>query len=264
MTTQIIIFIIVMLGYAVAHVAKKLQEQAEIKRAREEAHRRHLESLRTGRVEDTTAAGAPAAPRQPEPVSHQEATQRLKELAERRREQLEELRRRAMGQARTPSAPSAPPVAPPRPAPARAAPVPRQRPQQAPRSVPQQGDTSPRPIDRPAPVQKSRQSPAQRPAAREQGRGPRPAPAQRSRPVEAERTTETVIAERAAAYRAADAQAAADEAMRPAAPATPARAALGKLLVAGAKPGLAEWRRAMMLRELLSPPVAMRDEQTGM
>jgi hypothetical protein len=261
---KLIAFILAMLVYAIAFVVKKLQEQAAIKRAKDEHARRRVDALRTGRLEDleapapqviSSAGGSPA------PLSHQEATRRLQELAEHRRQQLEELRRRAAAQARgaaqTASAPIPARVAPP--AIPRQAVTSRPRPpvRTAPASVPRPAPPVPRAAPRPQPVESARRTPAKVP----------PSPSRRA--LGSKRRTPEQIddTERRAHLEADRAQGVGRQSTRtmptstPVAP--PARVEVASLLVPMGKGRLGEWRRIIMLREVLGRPVALRDQEPG-
>lgn len=89
MSTQFVILLIFAGISTLSWVFGKLREQAELKRARDEARRRRDEELRTGRAVETPAPG-----------TRQSAAQsRAQELAARRQAQLEQLRRQQQARA---------------------------------------------------------------------------------------------------------------------------------------------------------------------
>ncbi len=242
---KIILAVVVALIYGIMFLLKKAQEQAAIKRAKDEQARRHLEGLRTGRVEQESVASTVVVGSQegnPTPLSHQEATRRLQELAERRRQQLDELRRRAAAQGQ-PVPTSLPPVAAPVPEQARPA-----QPQARPVIARQ---TGPAPARRGAP----RPQPAVRPA--KVARPPNKTNAERRR--ESDEVDETERAARREAQRAMGKDKAAPK-QAPVAPVAGMKSVIGKILLPHGKAGAAEWRRIMMLREILATPVALRDQ----
>lgn len=82
-----LVTVLALVGFSVlSWIFKKLQEQAQIKRARDAIEKRELEMLRTGRDPSQEAAPAPA---------RQETAVGIDEAAARREAQLRELRRRA-------------------------------------------------------------------------------------------------------------------------------------------------------------------------
>src|SRR5690349_17678952 len=95
---HLLIILLFVSATVVQWVFRKVQEQAALKRAKNERERRVTEALRTGRTpapEPVVAqrVGVPLSG----PVSHADARKRLQELAERRQRQLEELRRAGQG-----------------------------------------------------------------------------------------------------------------------------------------------------------------------
>lgn len=88
---QILVFILVIAGPAVGTVARKLKTHAEAKRAEAERNRRKIEAIRTGR--DTVAVQNDETP--PRSNNDQSRRARLEQLARQRQAQIEELRRRA-------------------------------------------------------------------------------------------------------------------------------------------------------------------------
>lgn len=237
MTMQIIIFIIVMLGYAVSFIFKKLQEQAALKRAKEERERRRVEELRTGRVEHSGEPVVTAATPAPAPPSHQDAARRLQEIAERRRQQLEELRRRALGQGSAPTAPPpSPPVAPPSAQPTR-----------QPARVPRQGTPS-------APARSAR------PPSRAKRQADQPSVSEEARP-ERRTSVERETSSRGESSRSvAPGSSFPPASLFPQAPDTARRTSPASVKVGNTKLAASDMRRAMILMEVLSPPVSLRDE----
>lgn len=246
---SVLVYIGVLLFPAIVAVGKKLQEQKETRRVTQERERRRHEVLRTGRANTPEPAAprpalSPAAARQ----------QRLQELAEKRRAQLEEIRRRREG------APAARTSAPPRPnAPSR----PTARPQ-APRPSPQpqQRTSAQRPQARPAPPRPTtpvQRAPARRPqpVPRAQPsigvrRAPRPAPspaigAERRDVASLSSATEAPVHRTEVGSRAARAL---RESPAPGSHLFGSRGASGI--------GRLDLRRAIVLAELLGPPVSMR------
>jgi hypothetical protein len=266
MTLKVILFILAMLVWGISVMVKKLQEQAAIKRAREEQARRRLDGLRTGQYEEAPVGsvvvtqgptGAPA------PLSHQEATRRLQDMAERRRLQLDELRRRAAAQGQpipttvAPPGPAAPPAARPLRIPSRPQPTRPATRQAMPAPARQAAPPSPR-IPRTPPV----------------GRPTGPAPRQ-SRPAPADvahvkRTNaekrrvadETDETQRQARHEAQRAMGREKPVVKqtPAAPVVSPRSGIGQILLPTGRASAAEWRRIMMLREVLALPVALRED----
>jgi hypothetical protein len=242
---KIILAVVVALIYAVMFLLKKAQEQAAIKRAKDDQARRRLDELRTGRVEQESVASTVVVGSQegnPTPLSHQEATRRLQELAERRRQQLDELRKRAAAQGQ-PVPTSLPPATVPAPQQARPA-----KPQARPVIARQ---TGPAPARRGAP----RPVPAERPA--KIPRPPNKTNAEKRRA--SDEVDETERLARRDAQRAMGKDKPATK-QAPAAPVAGMKSGMGKILLPNGKAGAAEWRRIMMLREILATPVALRDQ----
>ncbi len=184
-TIQIILIILFVGSSVVTAIAKKLREQRDIKRIQEARARQREEELRTGRTSAGTPARAtrPAQPQarsqtqtvvrtkpspsqRPVPTSSDDPKQRLKELAERRRAQLEELRRKQSGQpapqARQQQA---------RPA---AQPQPQRRATPQPRSQPKQKPVSKSSQQRREKVRPTAAESRRKPPASQQGRTTRP------------------------------------------------------------------------------------------
>jgi hypothetical protein len=218
---QLVIALIVVGGGFIRWAATKLKEQAEQKRRADEVERRKLEVLRTGRDPGVLAEAATT----PAQRQRDEAAARQQQDAARRQAQIEEFRRRQAERARQRMAQAeAPRTAPARPA----AQVP---PRPLPPIVTIPGSTGPTvpqraPAPRPAP--KSPQ-PRTRPAA------PPPAPTRAAQaPVRA-----------------------ATPAPNPAPAPAPSPAAEA-LAVANPPRTAAEWRRAIVINEILSAPLADR------
>lgn len=110
---QIIVFALLIGFSGLSWLFRKLKEQAEIKQARDLAERRTAEMLRTGRDPDSDRpiASAPIAMAgaEPAPSLSRDQAEQQRELAERRRQQLRQLRDRLAG--KPPAAPSTGPVA---------------------------------------------------------------------------------------------------------------------------------------------------------
>lgn len=235
-------------------VAKQVQERRAARTAMQERQRRQMEALRTGRSEDEPERARASAPAASPEAARQ---RRLQELAERRRAQLEEIRKRQLSGTPVPapttiartSTPARPrPAAPSRPMPAPARPVPRP-------PVPAQRVPTPRaPAHRPQP---QRPQPV-RPTAQQQGSRPTIVPS--PRPTAASTTGVTQVPDRL--YSAADAPVSRTEVGAGAADVLRAAPAPGKHLF-GSR-GLVgvsadDLRRAIVLREVLGAPVALRD-----
>lgn len=221
-----LIVIALIVGFsALSWLARKLQEQAARKRALEEIERRREEMLRTGKDPAVLVAG-PA-------LSEQEA--RLREIAARRQAQLQELRRRAQMRQQSGgpvSVRTTPPPTPPRVA-TPPVPAPSPRPSSATRPPQAPGRPASRPPARPVPEPVRRP----RPAPVETRSRPSPPPSRpAARVVEGESHAERLVP---------------DVPIEPPKPRvvprwfTPPRSA-------------AEWRRAVVLHEILSLPVAFR------
>lgn len=252
-----LIILLLFVGFSViSWVVRKLQEQAQIRRIQAERERRELEMLRTGRVRD---ADAP-------PVATGGEGDRLRDLAARRQAQLQELRRRAqermraergeggprqespvvyipgsagpvvVERGRTPRPPATTP--PPRPVPAGRTPVPVRRPGQGGQPV------TPRPARvGPAPEPQRRRS-AQPPPVREPSR-------RRAEPVARPSAPPPPRVDPAAAVPPAPVAAGAAARRGP--------VAAGAALLGGRRMTPEEWRRAFIMKELLSEPVGLRD-----
>jgi hypothetical protein len=226
-----LIVIALIVGFsALSWLARKLQEQAARKRALEEIERRRAELLRTGKDPGVVV----------EPVlSAQEA--RLQEIAARRQAQLQELRRRAQmrqqqGGSVTARVPGLPPRA------STPVPVPMPRPAPSPRPVPIARPPAPAPPRTPSrgPVE-----PARRPRSAPPAAVPRPARPAAIRPA----PRPEVIGESHA------------ERLVPDVPLEPPRPKAGHRR--WSPRSAAEWRRAVVLAEILGPPVGRKGIWAG-
>lgn len=252
-----LIILLLFVGFSVVSwVIRKLQEQSQVRRIQTERERRELEMLRTGRALE------PETP----PVATGADSDRLRDLAARRQAQLQELRRRAQERTRAERGPGGPgresPVVS---IPGSAGPIVVER-TRTPRPPVAAPPPRPVPLGRsPAPVRRSGQGAAQPPIASRTARmGPSPAD-QRRRPAQPP--------QREPSRRRAE------PVTRPAAPPPPAAEApspaavpppqlvgshrgsfsTGAVMVAGQKLTPDEWRRAFIVKELLSAPIALRD-----
>lgn len=245
---KLIVFILLISGSTLSWILKQLAEQKKQKQAKEAAQRRVENMLRTGRADDeiatsNVAPGSSQADPLAPPTTHADARRRLQELAERRQKQLEELRRRQA--ATSGSQPSAPPTVRPVEATMRPAPTPVA-------TVPVRPQTS---------VPKRSAPPTQKPA---RAGGNRPATARKqkqSTKSAADPAFQTSL--EAAANRAIDeARASSQSDSRTASPSrtsaqrVPSAAFASGAFVAPSNP--AEWRRALIMREILDRPVSER------
>ncbi len=179
---QILIFLVIIGSSVFGWVFKQLKEQAELKRIENERQRRKLEELRTGRVDEPDRP-IPAQTRVPTPRTSSQTTPqptqasrtssagqtRLEEIAARRQAQLAELRRRRaeqLAKARSGgSQPQSPPTSQPGRQPPRQPAGPAQRP--APRPVPvQQAPQKPRATINRAPLSQGNPPQAPMPSRR--------------------------------------------------------------------------------------------------
>jgi hypothetical protein len=239
---------LIIVGFSVlSWVLRKVQEQAAKKKAQEAIERRELELLRTGRPESgvmTARVATTSAPPAPAgPPAQSEVDRRIEELR-RRREAMARRRAEEGSRTVTQTSASAPPTAPsPRPAP------PPDRPtvfvpggSEGPIFVPRQrtdASTSARPATpapRPAVARAKRdQRPEEpkrpaKPASRNGGRGHLADTLERRDASQAARNAETAPAPPPLVIRSSDAI-----------PRSPA-----------------EWRRALIAREVLAPPLGLR------
>jgi colicin import membrane protein len=247
---NIAIIVIVFGASALGWAVKQFGEYQAAKRAKAEALRRREQMLRTGRAderaptlldEDRAAAQlSPGAPSQ-----HDDARRRLIELAQKRQAQLAEMARRAAGGGQTASPPAMP----------------------TPRPMPVSRGGSPRPAVGPGQVRAGSGQPmvsadeqrrrAEKRAKAEAARKRSEAQARQQAAADAE--DREAATRRAAAERAREAEEAATA--EGTGRRTNVAAAIGNLrLGAGSAQGnLERWRNAMILTEVLGPPLAMRE-----
>jgi hypothetical protein len=232
------IWILIIGAIAVARIAKFLKEQNEARQRTEARKRAEQEALRTGRALETPHQPVMASASLPPDSENKSAAQRLEELAAQRRAQVEELRRRraastaGSNESARATAPSASPVPPRAPSPAY---------QPAPATVPptraQPAGSAPRPTPKPQQAPRPTSRPArEKPAAQVVRQSP-PAPVNAT-PVEidpGESVVHRLVKE------------------APAPVETKRQRAL-------TRPAKSEWRRALLYREILSPPLSMREE----
>lgn len=220
---HLIIVLIIVGGSVVRLVVTKLQEEAAKRRAQQAAERRRLEALRTGRDPEGERSAPPLASATVPPAS-----QDLQDLARRRAAQLAELRRLQQSRAKRPA------QAPPRDVIARipgsAGPtVPGTRASRSPAPPPAAPRAQPRPRPAPKPAKGPQpQAPAPSPAApRRVAALADPAPLEQARPLpEAQRETVQRL---------------------PMLRGTTVR----------------DWRRAVVMSEALSTPLALRSPESG-
>lgn len=226
---QILIPVAVILGPLLGQLIKKLNEQAELKKIELERERVRDELLRTGRspdgvvVQATERARLPAP--KPAPQGGAAARTNLEEIARRRQAQLEELRRRQQAARVQPTVRPQPTVR----APAPPAGAPARSPIQA---APPTRRAQPAPRQQARPARPKGKQPIRtiRPAG-----GAGPAPSGYSGP-------STTLAQLGTLTNTSSVPA-------------PARQPAMRL------PGsVSEWRRAIVLAEVLGPPVSLRDE----
>lgn len=260
------IIVLVIVGAPILKAILKTLEDQKQKRAQLAARRRlEDEMLRTGRMPQQMPSGGVT----PE-VS---ARERLEELAARRRAMIEDASRQPQAPQQAPSRPATVPgqmtqvrlpggivievpaeLVPPEGLPGRTSPPPRPQPQptpasQSPRPARAQG---PRPQQRPQPQRaQPQQRPAQR-AAQRPSRGPAPPPSQPMAPrrqrADAEQPEDIM--------RASAMQSKAPEPAQGYDPTQRTSAARGSMLKMPTT--REEWRRAILLREILGTPVGMR------
>lgn len=250
---HLIVIVLIVGSSAISWAFKKLQEQRARKQVADEIERRRLEMLRTGRDPGPRGEIAMEESR-PE---HDPESGRRAELARRRREQIEELRRRAAqrqaGQSGTlPTAPTAagPGAATQTPPPPLQQEVviqlPGGRVLRIPAPAPAGADIRP--------PQTARQGPKQSPRPPKPPRAPRPPKDQSARAAGAlaasadtgESTTQRLVESRAAAAYDIPKEGAAR--VSDTAP----------LVLAGAPMTPEQWRRALIASELLAKPLSLR------
>lgn len=238
-----IIVLLLFVGFSVlSWVFRKLQEQAQVRRVQMERERRQMEMLRTGKPGEN----------EPPPAAPTSDAERLRDLAARRQAQLQELRRRAQERVRAGQGRPQQPSREPPPLifiPGTTGPtVPQQRPGQRPAArsrVPQ-----PAPARTPVPARPGRATPGQDQRARQ----PQPVP----RPPQPTRRRDDL-------RRLTRAPEPAPPPAVPVAPAPPATARgaphrpAGGVLLDPSRISAADWRRAIVMNELLSPPLSLRE-----
>ncbi len=263
---QLLVVLLVLLFSFLGWVFRKLKERRE--KAESEALRRRAreEALRTGRLETSTRAGTPAVPMSQsvpstlQPSIEDDAKRRLAELAARRRRELAEMMKQGGGSAggagsgggSTMSSP--PPVVPTSPAPARTAPP------VAPRNSGQRTPTRPPSIEQQQRAQRERA--AREKAARDAAARERAEQQERQRQAREEALER---AEREQAQRDADEVPHLRRGTRtPAEPAAVARMSAAAAKAGGGVTAGADWRKAIVMAELLNRPLALRepDERT--
>lgn len=241
-----LIIILLFVGFSVASfLYRKFKEQQQQQQAKLDALRRREQMLRTGRVEQDESFPQPGSiepppQQQPRPETpHDEARRRLQELAAQRRRELEAMTRRAAGGPPT-QAPSPPPVS--RPFPAR--PI-------ATRTTPPRSPVPPRQTGNPNNAAEQARRQAQKAAKAEEARNR----AERERQARDERARATQAL-------------AADSASQPSAEPSPSSLSSPtgaiRILAAGVPVGSRrpeDWRRAIVMMELLAPPAGLRDDQ---
>lgn len=224
--------LIIIVGFSViSWLYRQLKEQSEKKRAKDMMVERQREMLRTGRDpgEQQTQMG---------PVGSEE-DQRRREIATRREAQLAELRRRAQMRQQQGDRPIAPPPILSGPATTSSPsppPVPRTRPMSAPlgssgTTVPQRASMGPTPAP-PARPSRTPVRPPQRAKPVKQfkiAKAPAPPPE-----IEGESSTHRLVLEEASPRRTA-------------------------VVIMGTPSTPEEWRRAIIVNEILAPPLSMRD-----
>lgn len=265
---QLIIFLLLVGSSGVGWVLRKLKEHAD-KRAREQAHeRRKLEALRTGReLPDESALqgsmGGPS-PVQMSPQSSQQSSPQASEIAERRKRQLDELRRRQLARTqRNDEGGGGSVMLPPQPTTSRPTPRPMQG------SIPgTSGTTVPT-------QQQNRGGRQQRQRDRGSQRGPAPTvPQQQKQQQKAPQPQHEIPQRSDVPGRAAALQRGEDGAQSGSAGVNPANASIASVMaemdarrgqrkaVVGGQPITPEdWRRAIVMNEILSTPMALRDPE---
>ncbi len=246
---HLIVLGLFLLGGFFSWLSKTLKEQAEAKRLRDRREQAQAEQLRTGR----TPVDSPAAFGMGGDAPEQSAQRRLQELADRRKRQLDELRARqaAAGNPISASAPSVQRAAsspPPIPTAARASESSESRRVEAARRLERQrAEVAKR---REAAARLAAQSDSDRTEALAQARRDAQRDATR---VEAARVSESITAAAFAQHSVAAPVVAAGAVK---AKSAPVASVFGKM-------SLADLRKAILLQEILSPPVAARNPNAG-
>jgi len=259
-----LIFVVLLIGLPILRaVSIKLSQQAAIRRAEIERERREIERLRTGRMETESAAGGTAGPvaarTSPARTPAPSARATLEEMAAKRRGQIEEMRRRR-------AAAGAGTIASPGPQASRPETVamPMRIPGSTGPTVP--GTRGKQPGQRPAKQRQAAASPVPidpRTVARDAARKRAPdggVARRREREIEA-----VAQAQRDAVSRQVEQEKRDDDRRQkkqaemvavPSASPAPTRGVRAPIL--GRHLTRAEWRRAFVMQELLSPPVSLR------
>mgnify|MGYP000984578829 CR=1 FL=1 len=238
-TLKVAVWLIIIGAIAVGKIVKAAKEQAEQRRRLDAAKQAEIEALRTGRP-------VPVDPSLPERVTmsasntnpQQSAAQRLEELAAQRRLKIEELRR-----ARAAAASGKPPMQQP------VQQVSRGTPPARPQQVTSRAPTPPqrvgqRPAQAPQPQaqrQQQQRPQQQRQQAKPQQRQQQPA-LRPPEPAQSEPTTHRLVPDAKTAPTEIPTEFTARRGVR-----------IGNTTMTSA-----DWRRALVLREILGPPVSMR------
>ena len=241
---QLIILGLFLLGGFFSWLSKTLKEQSEAKRIRDRREQAQAEQLRTGRA----AVNDHSSHSMGEPSPEQSAQRRLQELADRRKRQLDELRARQAAANSGSVAQSAASAPPPIPAAARATGSAESRRLEAAKRLERQR----------AEVARRREAAARLAAQIDSDRSESIAQARKDAQrdatrVEAARVSESITAAAFAHHNVAAPVVAAAAVKGKAAPKA---SAFGKM-------SLADLRKAILLQEILSPPVAARNPNSG-
>jgi hypothetical protein len=259
---QLLVVVVIFLLPVLGQVIQALRARAEARRAEMDRQQARMEAIRTGRPVEREAAASPvpvqAAP-QPAQGQSQSARARLEEMQRRQQERLEELKRRAQArqlEARQASGPVAMPAPSTPSAPARPGGPGTQIPRQ---TAPGRAPTAPAPVripQRPVPTSTTR-APQPRPVRAQPTRA---RPVQRAAPPANRESQAGQLAQRLSRSAPGDEiRDALGEAERRRFPGP--REASGPTIGSDAlrSQGLEEWRRAIVMREILSEPVGMRE-----
>lgn len=254
---QLLIPAVVILLPALIRVMKSFQEQAEKQQRRREAAQQRDDAIRTGRgaSPQAVAASAPAAAPSPQAPAR---TLSLEERAARRRAELAAVRERAQAQSRAQGQPIPPPLQILLGLPGTSGPtVPTRPPGRAPGGRPGRPAAGQQPLPvptRPAPQRVPRRG------ARVPPVPTRPPPASRGTSV---RREDFAIEEEAAPSRLASLRAG-ESAARESRLAR--HAAEHAASIAGPRPrpvSAADWRQAILLSEVLAPPLGLRPPESA-
>lgn len=235
---QIIVFALMISISIISWLVKLIAQKREEAKVIASKRRRQEEMLRTGRTEDgSPIETAQATVAQAGPASHEDAKRRLQEIAQRRRAELEQMSR---------GGPGVPPAPPARPT--------QNRPMGPAGPMFPSARPAPEP-KRPRPAQKSEQR-KRKPQPRPQVEPPRPAPVVAAQPTLAEKLMQPQPAGKSAYAIAPQAAPAAVNWNAPAAAMrTPTRITLDKATSPG---GIESLRKALVLAEVLGPPLSLR------